>query len=135
MNDSVYQQKLLTLAKMARPGEELPSADFRVCRRNPLCGDEILLTASGDKDNLRLLRQRTRGCILCEAAAVKMLEFTAQQPSKAALRNLCHDILPMFAGAMPPAMAVFSPVIKHPARYGCVLLPFEALAALLQDEN
>lgn len=141
MNDSLYHEKLLALAKSLRDDAPLPGATIRVRRDNPLCGDFVELSAQTAAGQIRRLAQRTRACILCEAATAQMLLLSADAET-AYLRALCASAEKMFAHesaavksvsaeSVSAEFAAFAPVIAHPARHECVLLPFRALSEIL----
>ncbi|MDM5147770.1 iron-sulfur cluster assembly scaffold protein [Candidatus Persebacteraceae bacterium Df01] len=133
MSDSVYQAAIMALAKSANNNGDITDATARCQRSNPLCGDEIILAAVTDTMSLHRLAHRTRGCVLCKAATTKMLQLAAQYPQQSTLHKMCRDVIHMFGEKkIIASMDVFTPVIEHPARYGCVQLPFEALIDILQ---
>ena len=134
MSDDVYQGRLLSLAKQSDNGDEIQGAALRSRQSNPMCGDEVVVTAALAGGALEDIRQSTRGCVLCRAAAALMMEITAGNMDRQELAVMCAEILGMFqAESLPSVMDVFLPVVSHPARHGCVLLPFEALADVLEQ--
>ncbi len=131
MNDSLYHEKLLALAKTRQDDAPLSGETIRVRRDNPLCGDSVELSAHTAAGQIRRLAQRTRGCVLCEAATAQMMRLAANTDT-AHLRALCENAEKMFANdATAPEFAMFAPVAAHPARHECVLLPFHALSEIL----
>ncbi|MBF0333997.1 MAG: iron-sulfur cluster assembly scaffold protein, partial [Alphaproteobacteria bacterium] len=73
------------------------------------------------------LAHRTRGCLLCEAAASAMADQVVGRTLAEALAVCEHMESLMRGGAAPPSLAPFTPVAAHPNRHDCVSLPFRAL--------
>ena len=75
----------------------------------------------------------TRGCLLCEAAAV----LIAEQAPKRHVEELLHagtDVGAALQDGTPfpwPELEMFAPVCDVRSRHRCVGLPFEALHAAL----
>ena len=153
MSEAVYQKNILALAAREDGGGVLPAPTASVKKSNPLCGDEILLTAQIDDGRIIALAHRTRGCLLCRAAAARFWLWREEtKPDSRALLDFAARAQKMFSrGATTTAAAaensdativeelrMFAPVVAHPSRHGCVLLPFWAamdLAASLKPTN
>lgn len=130
----MYDDEILALAKRRRD-DSLPEGAPQARIDNPLCGDTIILAVRCGPDGGVELFQRTRGCLLCEAAAQRLADIARDADGKA-LADLCAAAEHMFeTGAPVDELRVFSPVIAHPARHECVLLPFRALQRILQDRE
>lgn len=132
MNPSLYQDAIVALAK-TRKDDSLPDNKdglLQLHQDNPLCGDSILLFAH-IADNKIHLGQQTRGCILCEAAAARMMDLTNNVP-RMQMQSVCESANTMFQTQTPiRELELFTPVLSRPARHDCVLLPFQALTRLL----
>ena len=150
MSEAVYQENILALAAREDGGGVLPAPTASVKKSNPLCGDEILLTAQIDDGRIIALAHRTRGCLLCRAAAARFWLWREEtKPDSRALLDFAARAQKMFSrGATTAAenddativeeLQMFAPVVAHPSRHGCVLLPFWAavdLAASLKPAN
>ena len=133
-NNSPYQQTIMDLARRRRDDLPLPNATAHGERHNPLCGDTVTLSLSAATPHaVDAIAQQVRGCVLCSAAAQQMLDIVRAEKNRQALLDFCSAAENMFAGrSVPSSLAAFSPVIAHPARHECVLLPFRALADALQ---
>ncbi|MGU9951733.1 MAG: iron-sulfur cluster assembly scaffold protein [Gammaproteobacteria bacterium WSBS_2016_MAG_OTU1] len=134
MNESFYQQQILTLAKKRRDDKAICGDDVvHIQRDNPLCGDSVRLSATGDAHTIHRFKQQVRGCILCEAATQCMLALIAQQNDYKYLAHLFAQAETMFIeGKTNKYLQIFAPVIAHPARHECVLLPFRALNDIIK---
>jgi nitrogen fixation protein NifU and related proteins len=138
MNDELYHQAILELAKKARQASRLEAPQASVTVDNPLCGDRVTLDLNLADGRVREVGHRVRGCLLCQAAAVAIGE-RAPGETPAALRTIARDLGDALAG--PPAaarmawpeLAAFAPVHAHKSRHECVLLPFEALTQALDQ--
>ena len=138
MNDELYHQAILELAKKARHASRLEAPQASVTVDNPLCGDRVTLDLNLADGRVREVGHRVRGCLLCQAAAAAIGE-RAPGETPAALRTVARDLRDALAGPpgaarMPwPELAAFAPVHAHKSRHECVLLPFEALTQALDQ--
>ena len=150
MSEAVYQENILALAAREDGGGVLPAPTASVKKSNPLCGDEILLTARIDDGRIVALAHRTRGCLLCRAAAARFWLWREEtKPDSRALLDFAARAQKMFSrnaaimtenggATIVEELRMFAPVVAHPSRHGCVLLPFWAavdLAASLKPAN
>ena len=142
MSEAVYQENILALAAREDGGGVLSAPTASVKKSNPLCGDEILLTAQIDDGRIVALAHRTRGCLLCRAAAARFWLWREEtKPDARALLDFAAQAQKMFSRNATTAaeksdativkeLQMFAPVIAHPSRHGCVLLPFWAATDL-----
>jgi nitrogen fixation NifU-like protein len=130
--DALYHEALLELAREARGAGRLDAADGRATRDNPLCGDQVAIEVRLSVGRITALAQRTRGCVLCEAAA-SLIGGAAPGSTPREVDEVRARIAAMLAGGGPPPegawaeLAVFLPVRAVRSRHDCVLLPFDAL--------
>ena len=130
MNDQLYQDRIVALAK-AKTGAGKLSAPSRSARRdNPLCGDRVTIDVRLDGDGrIAEIAQQVRGCLLCQASA-SALASVAVGRDKAGVEAVRHDAEKAIGradGQPDEPFAAFVPVKAHKARHECVLLPIEAL--------
>lgn len=91
--------------------------------------------ALGSPGRIARLGHETRGCLLCEAAAVLIAERAPQRR----IEELLHagagvDAALRDGTPFPwPALDMFAPVRGVRSRHRCVGLPFEALRAALRS--
>ena len=136
MNDELYHQAILELARKARQASRLEAPQASVTVDNPLCGDRVTLDLTMADGRVREVGHRVRGCLLCQAAAVAIGE-RAPGETPAALRAVARDLgeaitrAPQAVGRLWPELAAFAPVHAHKSRHECVLLPFAALTQAL----
>jgi nitrogen fixation protein NifU and related proteins len=138
MNDQLYHQAILELAKQARHSSRLEAPQASVTVDNPLCGDRVTLDLSLADGRVREVGHKVRGCLLCQAAAAA-IGARAPGETPTALRAIAQDLsdaiarMPETAGRRWPELAAFAPVHAHKSRHECVLLPFEALIQALDQ--
>ena len=138
MNDELYHEAILELAKKARHASRLEAPQASVTVDNPLCGDRVTLDLTLADGRVRAVGHRVRGCLLCQAAAVAIGE-RAPGETPADLRAVARDLTdaitraPETGGELWPELAAFAPVRAHKSRHECVLLPFQALTQALDE--
>ncbi|MBK6630039.1 MAG: iron-sulfur cluster assembly scaffold protein [Betaproteobacteria bacterium] len=138
MNDDLYQKALLDLAKAAHGAGSLPSPDGTALRDSPLCGDRVRMQVALENGRIKAIAHEVKGCLLCRAAAslVGLHGIGLDAAQAEALRG---QVATTLAGSPPPSgwpeLALFEPVRPHRNRHGCVLLPFEALAAATHEAD
>ena len=130
MSEQVYNQSILAEAKAAHGSGSLAEPDLSVTCDNPLCGDRVTLDLRLHAGTVGALAQRTRGCLLTQAAA-SVLGRHAAGITPASLAAITAQLQRLLAGeaAAPdwPELAMFRPVSAIKSRHECVLLPFRAL--------
>ena len=134
MNDQLYQDRIVALAK-AKTGAGKLSAPTRSARKdNPLCGDRVSIDVRlDDAGRIAEIAHQVRGCLLCQASA-SALASVAVGSDKSGIELLRHDAEKAIGrepGEPAEPFAAFAPVRAHKSRHECVLLPFEALEAAL----
>ena len=139
MSDQIYQTDLLRLAGAAHGHGRLPAPHGTATLDNPMCGDRVTFDVTVDADGrVTGIAQTTRACVLCQASA-SILAERAPGHDAAAIAALDADVARMLKeGAEPPGgawsdLAIFAPVKETRSRHVCVRLPFETLAAALED--
>jgi nitrogen fixation NifU-like protein len=137
MSDALYQKAIVELARDASAAGAMANPDASVTRDNPLCGDRVTLQARFAPDgSIAELKHTTRGCLLCQASAAMVGHHAAGLSAQkaAAAEELARGFL---KGAAPgsdawPELDYFIPVRGHKSRHDCVILAFDALAALFK---
>jgi nitrogen fixation NifU-like protein len=138
MNDQLYHQAILELAKKARHASRLETPQASVTVDNPLCGDRVTLDLNLADGRVGELGHQVRGCLLCQAATAAISQ-RAPGETPDTLREVAQEIgdalarAPEAAGELWPELAAFAPVHAHKSRHECVLLPFEALTQALDQ--
>lgn len=138
MSQQMYNDAILTEAKAAHGNGRLAAPDLSVTCDNPLCGDRVTLDLGLRDGSVAELAQRTRGCLLTQAAA-SVLGRHARGATAAAVAEVTGQLQRVLAGEplAPdwPELAMFAPVSAIKSRHECVLLPFRALAQALDEAD
>ena len=131
---SLYQEAIIALAKEALAMPLLDEADVRVTVDNPLCGDRVTLDLLlEDGGRIRKIGNKTRGCLLCQAASAAIgrnapgRTAADLEAETALLGEALQAGFDQHQAALWPDLRVFAPVHRHKSRRDCVLLPFKAL--------
>ena len=130
MNDQIYQDRIVALAKAKTGAGKLETPTKSARRDNPLCGDRVTVDIKLDgQGRITEIAHQVRGCLLCQASA-SALSAVAVGRDGAGIAELRHDAeraLGREAGEPHEPFTAFAPVAAHKSRQECVLLPFEAL--------
>lgn len=135
MNDQIYQEKIVALAKAKTGAGKLASPTKSARRDNPLCGDRVTMDVRLENGRIAEIAHQVRGCLLCQASA-SALASVAVGKDATGISTIRHDAeraLGREQGAPGAPFAAFAPVAAHKSRQECVLLPFEALKAALSS--
>ena len=128
---TLYQENILQLAKSGEGAGRLVGGRC-ASLNNPLCGDECTLHLKIADGRINAAAHQTRGCVLCMAAAAKLILLAREMPLLAALVKLAQTFeTALKDGApLPPALQLFSPVTARKSRHSCVLLPYQVLVKI-----
>jgi nitrogen fixation NifU-like protein len=136
MTDSLYNDAILAVAKANHASGRLADPDRSVTCDNPLCGDRVTLDLKLRGAAVAALAQKTRGCLLTQAAASVIGRHGPGLTDDQA-RQVADQVARLLAGEpVEPAwaeLAMFKPVQAVRSRHECVLLPFEALVDALRE--
>jgi len=135
MNDELYQQAILDLAKSADGAGRLAAPDATAQGDSPLCGDRVRMEVKLENGRIAALAHEVKGCLLCRAAAAAIGRHAAglDAAQVAALRGEVAALLAGADAAPWPELKCFEPVRPHRNRHGCVLLPFDTLCAAMKS--
>jgi nitrogen fixation NifU-like protein len=130
MNDQLYQERVVALAKAKTGAGKLAQPTRSARRDNPLCGDRVGIDVRLDADgHIAEIAHQVRGCLLCQASA-SALASVAVGRDKAGIAEIRHDAEKAIGREMGnphEPFTAFAPVRAYKSRHECVLLPFEAL--------
>lgn len=131
MNDALYHDRIMALARAATGAGRLDAPDGTATIDNPLCGDRVTVDLRLDNGRIAALAHKVRGCALCQAGAAILGELA---PGKAAddIAKLSAQLDAILDGsAASGPLDLFIPVRAHRSRHECVRLPFLAAAAAI----
>lgn len=135
--DGIYDTQIKELAATARDLGPVEHADCRHEADNFLCGDRVAVEVERDGVRIKAVGGKVRGCLLTQAAAALVAQ-AAPGLKVADLRGGIKQVEALMADGTPATGAweglnVFTPVHDAKHRHDCVLLPFQALAACLDQ--
>ena len=137
--DGIYDARIKELAATARDLGPVEHADCRHEADNFLCGDRVTVEVERDGARIKAVGGKVRGCLLTQAAAALVAQ-AAPGLKVADLRGGIKQAEALMADGTPATGAweglnVFTPVHDAKHRHDCVLLPFQALAACLDQTD
>ena len=100
--DEFYKEVILDHYKNPRNKRDLPGAELSCTRNNPLCGDEIGVSAHVQDGKVVEIAFQGAGCSISQSSASMMTEAVAGQPVPDAL-SLADDFRGMMAGEVEPS--------------------------------
>lgn len=140
MSDELYQEAIIALAKKARALSRLEAPDRTATVDNPLCGDRVTLDFLLDNGAVVEVGHKTRGCLLCEAAAFLIADHAAghdvetlRAKAEGVTASIGDEHVPM--ADLWPGLETLAPVRRFKSRHECVTLPFQALIKALSEIN
>ena len=135
--DDLYKEVILDHYKNPRNKREMPDAPLSCSRNNPLCGDEITVSASvGDDGVLADVAFTGQGCSISQASASMMTEAVTGRSVDDA-KALAAEFRSMMAGEADPSEDAFGElvalkgVVKYPIRVKCAVLAWDVLQEAL----
>ena len=139
-DDELYRDIILDHYRNPRNKGDLDPADVRVNANNPLCGDEVTITArlSASGDTVESLHFSGRGCSISQASASMMTEQVEGKPVAEALRviNRFKDMMLSDGGADDLGdLEALQGVKQYPVRIKCAVLPWNSLLQGLTERS
>ena len=138
-DDELYRDIILDHYRNPRNKGDLDPADVRVSANNPLCGDEVTITARLSPDGAAVseLHFSGRGCSISQASASMMTEQVRGKPLADALKVIASFKEMMLAdggGEELGDLEALQGVKKYPVRIKCAVLPWNSLLQGLQEQ-
>ena len=130
--DDLYKEVILDHYKNPRNKRELPGASVTSTRNNPLCGDEVTVSATLDQGTIREVAFLGTGCSISQSSASVMTESVSGKSVDDAMA-LAGDVRGMLAGQVEPDEDAFGDlvalkgVVKYPIRIKCAVLAWDVL--------
>ena len=138
--DDLYKEVILDHYKSPRNKREMTDAPLSCHRTNPLCGDEITVTARLDGETVAEVAFEGQGCSISQASASMMTEAVTGS-SVAEAKALAVEFRGMMAGEVEPDEDVFGElvalkgVVKYPIRVKCAVLAWDVLQEALEGSG
>jgi NifU-like protein involved in Fe-S cluster formation len=132
--DILYPKAMLRLAANAAGAGTLPDPDGVGSAYNPACGDRVTMQVTLAGGQVARLAHQTQACVLAQASAA-LLAGQVTGLDAGGLAALAGRVKTWLAdgGEAPPGYGVFDGVAAHAGRHSCVLLPFRAALAALEQ--
>jgi nitrogen fixation NifU-like protein len=134
--DDIYKEVILDHYKSPRNKRELPGAELSCTRNNPLCGDEITVSAHVEDGKILEVTFQGAGCSISQSSASMMTEAVTGA-TVAEAEELAGRFRGMMAGEVEPDEDAFGDlvalkgVVKYPIRIKCALLAWDVLQEAL----
>lgn len=109
------QLLVIDRAKHPRFSQLLSQANFSAAGANPVCGDEITITALIKDGLFEEISHHGRACTICQASADLLAEKIIGQPTES------------IEQITPEAIQSWINIPLSPTRLNCALLPLETL--------
>ena len=113
---NLAQEHIFDRYKNPQHAGEIEHADVRIEGANPVCGDEILITARFEEEGKCLeIKHKTRACAICTASADLLAEHLLGKTKKEIAAVDVEEVRELLG------------IPLSPLRLKCALLPLEAL--------
>ena len=131
----LYREVLLDYFRSTSRKGKLDPADVRAHGINPVCGDELEITARREGGKISALRYAGHGCVISQASAAMMAE-ALEGRTEAKARELVKAFKTMMlenapVSSLPPELEPLSAlegVRKFPLRVKCATLGWNTIA-------
>jgi nitrogen fixation NifU-like protein len=137
-DDELYRDIILDHYKHPRNKGDLDPADVRVEANNPLCGDEVTITARVSAEGtVAELRFSGRGCSISQASASMMTEEVVGKTVPEALKVINRFKDMMLAEGTADGLGdleALQGVKQYPVRIKCAVLPWNSLLQGLTEK-
>jgi nitrogen fixation protein NifU and related proteins len=133
MLEELYQEIILDHYRRPRNRGKIDPADLRAHDSNPLCGDEIEITAKLKDGKIAELKFDGHGCSISTASASIMTQkLIGKTPAEAAefiesFQNMMRGNVP-FGGKEMGDLKALEGVLKFPVRVKCATLAWHTAA-------
>jgi nitrogen fixation protein NifU and related proteins len=132
MLEELYQEIILDHYRRPRNKGKVDPADFQAKEYNPLCGDDIEVTARLKDGKIADIRFDGKACTICTASASimtqKLRDKTLQEASELvkSFQTMMRGDVP-FGGREMGDLKALEGVLKFPVRVKCATLPWHAV--------
>jgi nitrogen fixation NifU-like protein len=138
MMEELYQEIILDHYRRPRNKGKAEPSDISAHDSNPLCGDEIDVTAKLVDDKIAELKFDGKGCAICTASASIMTQKLAGKTLPEA-RQFIDGFLNMMRGETPFGgkemgdLKALEGVLKFPVRVKCATLAWNTAQQGIQE--
>jgi len=135
--EELYKEVILDHYKKPRNRREAEAATVSCSRNNPLCGDDITVTAHVEGDLISDIGFEGQGCSISMASASMMTEAVKGKTTGDA-EKVTAAFRGMMSGEVEPDEDAFGElvalkgVVKYPVRIKCAVLAWDVLQEALE---
>lgn len=142
--DELYREVILDHFKSPKNKGRLAAPNAEAQGMNPLCGDQISMTALIENDQIKDLKFEGHGCAISQSAASMLTEATKGKKIQS-VKELIQSYKEMFGineGEHPPLkinldslgdLITLEGVKKYPVRVKCAVLSSNTLMQMLDE--
>lgn len=138
MNDTLYQDEIVALARQGRALPRLEEATVTARVDNPICGDRVTVDLALNGDTVTAVGAKVQGCALCQASVAVIADNVIGQPA-ATLPSVAAAMETYLSGKSDEvpwtSLTSFAPVKAAKSRWECVMLPYRAAIKALADKS
>ncbi len=136
--EQLYQDIILDHYKHPRNRTALHDEEVMADEENPVCGDQIRLSARIDEDRVVEVRYDGKGCAISQASASMLTEVLKGKTVSEAAALIQHFIAAMrgereFDPDFPEDLQALSGVRKFPLRVKCATMSWHGMEKVLQE--
>ena len=134
MNEALYQQAIMDLAKDKTHAGQLDTPDASATLDNPLCGDRVTIDLRlNDGNSISEITHSVKGCLLCKASAA-LVSQQAQGASLQDVEKIKSNLENLLSGHVETGgkMSVFMLARSHKSRHDCLRLPIDTVLKALK---
>ncbi len=135
--EQLYQEIILDHYKHPRNRSDLAPDEVLAEEDNPLCGDQLRMTAALDEGRISAIRYDGKGCAISQASASMMSEALQGKTVEEA-RQLIQSFVSAMRGEaelgpeIPEELLALSGVKKFPLRIKCATLAWHGMEKVLK---
>ena len=137
---ALYQEVILDHNKKPRNYGAIEQPTHQAEGRNPLCGDNLMLTLKLDNDKVDAIAFTGESCAICKASA-SMMTAAVKGKARDDAETLVREFRDMATGTLDyektphhlGRLTVFAGVRDLPTRVKCAILPWHTLHAALNS--
>ena len=138
--DEIYKEVILDHYKNPRNKREMPDAERRCSKNNPLCGDEITVFVHEEDGKVLDVSFIGQGCSISQSSASMMTEAVSGKTVEE-VEEISGSVRAMLSGGLEPDEETFGElvalkgVVKYPVRVKCAVLAWDVLQEALAGEG
>jgi nitrogen fixation NifU-like protein len=140
MLEELYQEIILDHYRRPRNKGKVGSPDLEAREYNPLCGDDVEVTAKVVGNRITEIRFEGTACTICTASASimtqKLKDKTVEEAGAmaASLQKMMRGDVP-FGGKEMGDLKALEGVLKFPVRVKCATLPWHTFQKAIEKRT